>query len=202
MLRNPFKLHAAILLPLLTIAIASAPAFAAPGEANAVIAQCGQPDSDTRSTSEVDGLPQRTLTYSGMRLNFQAASSAATDSWSFTTGWHDHLPLTAGEVGHRMPCFRNALASVQANTSQQLATDPSIAAQENTTAHARQPFGIANLWLILLLVGLLAIFALAIPRARRIVKGPDPSKRLYRRPLLQRFRRRPRPPVTNVSERL
>lgn len=177
-------------------------AMAAPGEATAVIRSCGTPDSDTAGKSEVSGLPQRTLVYGNYRLKFETPANAGVtdDSWQFSSGWSGHLPETANEIAKKLTCFGAGMAAAaNAAPSQTLAADPSIAFQTQQTVPAkRAPFGIANLWIILFLVGVITIFAVAIPRRRRVVNGPPVSGRIFRRPQLNmiRFRRRPRVPIT------
>jgi hypothetical protein len=177
-------------------------AHAATGEATAVITSCGTPDSDTYGTSEVSGLPMRTLVYGNFRLNFetQANMSVTPDSWQFTSGWRGHMPQTANEVAKQMTCFGTGLAAAQnAAAGQRLAADPSIALQNPAGSAKRAPFGVANLWIILFLTGIVAIFAVAIPRRKTMVTRPSVSGRVFRRPQLNviRFRRRPKVPVTN-----
>ncbi|MEO6924550.1 MAG: hypothetical protein ABI142_12055, partial [Bryocella sp.] len=43
--------------------VAPLQAFALPGEADAVVAQCGPPTSDVQATSQVTGGMQRSITY-------------------------------------------------------------------------------------------------------------------------------------------
>lgn len=196
--RVPMRLPliASLVFSLSALAITVPAAHAAPGEAAAVISSCGQPDSDMYSTSEVSGLPLRTLVYGKLRLNFEPVNATSQGTWQFTTGWRGHLPETANEVAKQMACFGQGLSAAQnAASGQTLAADPSIAFREQAAAPtARVPFGIANLWIILFLAGVIAIFAVAIPRNKTVLNGPELNRRPFRRPKLNavRFRRRPR----------
>jgi hypothetical protein len=190
------------LLLFLGLLTASTPSFASPGDASAVLAHCGTPQSDTTATSEVDDLPQRTLTYDHTRLNFQQLQGVSGAGWSFTSGWVGPLPMSAREIANRMPCFRDALDEASARYQNRLShVDPSIAARAGTIiGQPHGAFGINHLWLIVFLIGIIAIFALAIPRRRRRVTH-NPVVRPYRRPDLT-LKPSPRKKPRSPSDRL
>jgi hypothetical protein len=182
---------------LLAFSLAVAPAFASPGDMAGVLAHCGAPDADISSTSEVNSLPERSLTYGGVRLNFQQLQGDVAGGWSFTTAWAGHFPLTKGDVSQRMPCFRDGIEEAQIRNQNVLThADPGIVDQSAAQTQPHGAFGIAHWWLIIFLIGVLAIFAVALPRHRRMVKGPELADRPFRRPRLAfiRTRRKPRLP--------
>jgi len=185
-------------LAILLLSATALPALALPGEAAAVMAHCGAPNADTQSTSQVNNLPMRTLTYGHMRLNFEQIGSG----WSFTTGWNNHIPENMNEVAKHMPCFSAAMNQVAA-AADRSGADPTIVAQTTIPTLNRATFGIANLWLILFIAGAIAVFGILIPRARKMVRRPKLQDRILRRPrlnMVSRFRRRP--VVTTVPEKL
>jgi hypothetical protein len=136
------------------------PAIALPGEAAAVIRSCGQPQAQEQAMSPVTEHLQYNLTYGDTILHFQPMEGG----WSFTTAWHNHLPMTRSELEAQMPCFRTAMD--QAAKVPLPFEDPTIAQQSAVGLLDASSFGIQFLWLIVVLVVILAI-ALLIPSARR-----------------------------------
>lgn len=152
-------------LPLLLLV--SLPAYALPGDLDAVEQHCGQPRAESQEISQVTNQPQRTLFYpNDVVLHF----SAILGGWTFTSGWHGNLPLSRDDLRRRLPCFRNAMDQVFAQeTAADSSIDPTIAAEfapHNEVASAAT-YGIPHFWLILLLCALMFIgLMLPDPRTR------------------------------------
>jgi hypothetical protein len=154
-------------LPLFSLLLAASPAFALPGDLDAVEQHCGQPRAESQEISQVTNQPERTLFYpNDVVLHFEAVLGG----WTFTSGWHGNLPLSREDLQKRLPCFRNAMAQLSAQeTASQPAIDPTIAAE--LSAHnevaGSAPYGIPHFWLILLLCVLFFIgLLLPDPRSR------------------------------------
>ena len=158
-------------------------AYALPGEANAVVRHCGTPTGSSQETSQVTGQMQRTLIYNDVMLHFQPLEGG----WSFTTGWHKHLPISRSELENRMPCFRDAMEEVAAAPQQ--VVDPSIASQSIVPHASATTFGSSFLWLIGALVLTIILF-IAIPARRRQKQRKDMvlEDRPYRRPKIAQLR--------------
>ena len=180
------------LLPAVLLFAAAAPAYAAPGELNAVIAHCGVPHAQNYTTSQVTGKPQRDLIYNEVTLHFEPEEGG----WSFTTAWEGHFPVVRNTLETRLPCFKAALD--QADAAALPAVDPTIAAQTTTaTDFSQTSFGIPHLWLILGLIIVTSLILFLLPRRRRPVDVERvPDQRRYRKPLLRGrlARRTPRNP--------
>jgi len=164
---------------LLIVAFALTPvaAHALPGEADAVLRHCGEPTARSQDTSEVTGLAERNLTYNDVTLHFQPMQGG----WSFTTGWHKHLPISRTALQQRMPCFRDAMEEVAAVPPQTV--DPSIAAQSTVPQASSTTFGPSFLWLMGLLVVSILLF-MAIPARKRVRARKEMvlEDRPYRKP--------------------
>lgn len=181
-----FTLLASALTPLAAVS-----AFALPGEANAVIAHCGQPTSDSQGVSPVTGLSQRDLIYAGTILHFEPMESG----WSFTTAWKGHTPVSRTKLETEMPCLSDALKEVAARPVQ--VADPTITA-DKTVQQPGIHFGTGFLWLIFLLAVILVVFV-ALPSTRRRVNRRVPVIE-RRKPQLASMRfRRKRPTAKPVD---
>lgn len=171
---------------LLTLALlgASASAFAAPGDLEAVERHCGPPNAESNGTSEVTYQLERTLIYNnGLYLNFQPVAGG----WSFTSAWKGNLPITRGQVGARLSCFRDAMQDAATAAQATTEIDPTIAGQ--TIHPIDASFGIPHLWLIVALVITLLLF-LILPSARQRKLARQQSKpieRIYRMPNLDEY---------------
>lgn len=178
-----------LLLALAVLSLASAPAFALPGDYAAVIARCGEPPHEATGTSPVTLDQQRSLIYNDVILHFEPQGGG----WGFTTGWANHLPIFRGEVESRMPCFRQAmLDSAAAAQTAGIATDPTIAAEQPKPAFNPEDFGIPHFWMMAVLV-LITILVVSMPSRRErsrkeaLLNEPRP----YRKPqILLKARRR------------
>lgn len=143
----------------------SAPAFALPGELDAVEQHCGQPLRESQEVSVVTDQAQQTLYYpNDVALHFQPMD----EGWSFTTGWHGNLPISREELEQRLPCFRNAMLQVAAANPAVRDADPGIL---NDTVveipfYNQSTFGIPHFWLIIALAFFVVVVAL-IPNARK-----------------------------------
>lgn len=187
-----------VLVAAAVLAFSSVSSFASPTDLPSVLTHCGTPDNDATARSEVSGLPQRTLTYGDVRINFQRNADAT--GWNFVDGWIGHLPATRVGVGRAMPCVNDALDEAAIQQQNALASaDPAIAQQSAQAMGLHGAFGVRNLWLIVFLAAILAIFAVALPRRRRMVNGPDVKQRPFRRPNLRLATVRRRPKVFPVQ---
>lgn len=164
------RLRVALGLCLLLVAL---PAFALPGEDEAVVRHCGKPASERRDLSPVTNQIQRDLFYGDIVLHFQAVEGG----WSFTTAWVKHLPMTRTALEQRLPCFRDAMQEVA--SAPRPALDPTIEAQTYVKPIDGTTFGIPHFWLIIIL-GVILVLAVAVPSARR-KKRVLPEPRVYHR---------------------
>lgn len=145
------RFRAPILL-LLLLCTPSFCAFALPGESAAVLEQCGAPTSQNRDVSPVNARDELNLQYGDLILHFTPMDG----SWSFTSAWRNHLPVTRNELERQMPCFQRAM---QAAANAPLpAVDPTIARETATVKTA--DFGIPYFWLIVVLTIALLIVGL------------------------------------------
>jgi hypothetical protein len=162
---------------------ATLPALALPGELTAVERHCGNPQAESRETSQVTNHLQRTLIYNDLLLHFEPMEQG----WSFTTAWHGHFPMTRGELESKLPCFRDAMNEVAANAPANtlVPADPAIA-QQTAGQPIDSSFGIPHLWLIAILVVTLILF-IFIPSARQrklraAAATNAEAERVYRQP--------------------
>ena len=188
------------LLSIFAFALTPITASALPGEADAVVAHCGQPTGENQATSAVTGLMQRDLTYNGTTLHFEPMGGG----WSFTTAWHGHLPMSRTALEARMPCFRDAMQQVAAAPKQ--AVDPTIAIQSTVPQVSTTTFGISFLWVIAGLGFVLLLFVALPSTRRRRMKRLSLEERPFRRPkvlglpFLRRKRMIPKPTEPKPTE--
>jgi hypothetical protein len=169
----------------------ASPLHALPGEANAVIAHCGEPHAEHYGTSPVTNTTQRDLIYNDLTLHFEPLEGG----WSFTTAWRGHFPVTRKELEKTLPCFRAAMEQVAAGPQQ--VVDPTIAAQSQAgTPMSTSTWGIPHLWLIVALIVLTLLILFLLPSRRRPAAIAPPD-RIFRKPNLRGmvFRRKPRLPM-------
>jgi hypothetical protein len=166
-------------------------AYGLPGEAAAVIQRCGTPDSENKAVSEVTNVMERDLTYGKIIMHFEPAEGG----WTFRSAWDNHIPVTRNGLEARMPCFKEAMASVAAAPQQSV--DPTIAEQSKVPAVPASGFGVPFLSLIAALAFVLILFVVAPTRRKLANREMDPNKRPYRRPLVKGFRFRRRKPNPN-----
>ncbi len=171
------------------LALAPVPAVASAGDLASVEKYCGKPINDKQEVSQVTNKMERDLTYGPVILHFLPVENG----WSFLSGWYNHLPLTRDMAENHMPCFAQAMASVQtalpvAGTAYE---DPAIRAQTADPSAETRDFGIPHLRLILVLSAIVVI-CFFLPSARRRQPRPMEMDRLRqrRKPLLHRFARR------------
>jgi hypothetical protein len=172
-------------LPACLLVFALAPrAWAVPGEAAAVLRECGPPSADQQVISPVTSQLERDLTYSNndLILHFQPINGA----WSFTTAWWGHLPATRNEVEKQFPCFRKAMED--AANAPEPAIDPTLSAQSSAQEIDPRSFGIQHLWLIVVLV--ISLLAVAFWPSRRMRGSAGPVQRGFRKPDLSNPRKR------------
>ena len=172
----------------------SIPAFAAPGELDAVIQRCGQPGAESKETSQASDQLERTLIYNNGKtlLHFQPVAGG----WVFTTAWNGHLPMTRNEIEKRMPCFRQAMEDAAKAAPNAAPVDPSIANQRVQTVNNDATFGIPHFALIVFLVVTIIVFLL-LPSARQRQlerQKSKPVEHVYRKPNLDEYTSTPAPP--------
>ncbi len=174
---------------LMAFVLAPIAAYALPGDADAVLRHCGKPTAEYIGTSPVTGGVQRELSYNDVTLRFLPMGSG----WSFTTALNGRLPVSRDLVEAQMPCFRVALAEVAA-----AGVEAASGLQTGTLATGKVGSGVAFVWLLFGLGGVLVVF-LVLPATRRRVQKPvtmPMESRPYRKPQVVGvpFRRRVRKP--------
>jgi hypothetical protein len=135
------------------------PVFALPSEAAAVLEQCGAPTSQSHGISPLNARDERNLVYGDLTMHFTPMDG----SWSFTTAWRSHLPVTRNELARQMPCFARAMQ--EAAAAPQPVVDPTIA--QETTQVKTVNFGIPYFWWIVVLTIVLLVVGLW-PRKPRV----------------------------------
>ena len=167
--RAPYSILLISLLSVCTL-----PALALPGEATAVIQNCGTPQADIQQPGGLNGLPQRHLTYpNGLTLNFEPEVGG----WSFISAARGPRTITRDNLEQSMPCFSSAMN--QAAAAQH---DAPILYETYQPSYS-QPFGIPYFWLIVLLVLSLLVVGFW-PARRRRTPYVLPDTRRFRRPNL------------------
>jgi hypothetical protein len=161
-------------------------AFAAAGDATAVLSHCGTPTNDYATTSVVTGQAERNIVYGNVILHFDPTGGG----WNYLSAWDGHTPISKAHVSRLMPCFSDALT--EAAAAQITPLDPTIASDQ-AVAPVGIRFNRAFLILMFVLFGIL-IISVAIPatrRRRRRATLPI-TARPYRTPRVTglRFRRR------------
>ena len=186
------------LLSLILLA-SSVPAFAAPGELDAVIKRCGIPGGESKEISQVTNQLERTLIYNGNSyLHFEPVAGG----WAFTSAWNGHLPMSRKEVENRMPCFHQAMQDAANAAPNASGIDPAIAQQSINPTANDATFGIPHFALIVFLVITLIVFLL-LPSARQRQVAHEqakPIERVYRQPNLDEYTSAPIAPQPLAHE--
>lgn len=169
--------------------ISALPALAASGDLAAVERYCGTPTGEHQDVSPATSKMERDLLYGSITLHFLPVENG----WTFLSGWYGHLPLTQKSAGEHMPCFAQAMASVNADTPAEKPAyeDPAIREQTAPQSADTRDFGIPHLRLILVL-SLVVCLCFFLPARRRQVPRSAVAEplRYQRKPLLGRFLRR------------
>ncbi|MES2390224.1 MAG: hypothetical protein V4555_01185 [Acidobacteriota bacterium] len=156
----------------LSLSLVTLPAFALPGEASAVLEQCGAPTSQSSNVLPTNSRDERTLTYGNLTMHFEPLQGR----WSFTNAFRGEESVSRSQLAAQMPCFHKALGEA--------AAQPVFGTSSLTSATSPGPFGIPHFYLIGFLVLSLIVFGFW-PRKGDQAHDPVPANKPYRRPVIQ-----------------
>lgn len=146
---------------LFALFILASPAFALPGDYDAVVQSCGKPLAESRETSPVNGEPQRSITYpNDIILRFQPEPPG----WGFTAAWHGSHPAMRSSIEGLLPCFRTAMQQSQAQSGVTPTANTPTQTWQSINATA---FGVPHFWLILIVGVAVFLVLIIIPGAKQ-----------------------------------